>query len=119
MKFVFTTGNMVDSSPLVSSTGVFIGSEDDSLYSLDWKGSERWSFNTSGAIHSSFDEPSLDAEQLACNLHIAYSLERDEFFELVTDVKTEVKGVDLHADATSGFHRDGDARVVALEAVHA
>ena len=52
MKFVFTTGNMVDSSPVVSSTGVFIGSEDDSLYSLDWNGSERWSFNTSGAIHS-------------------------------------------------------------------
>jgi len=54
LKWSFTTGDYVFSSPAIGTDGmIYIGSSDNKLYALNPDGSERWNFTTGGLIHSS------------------------------------------------------------------
>ena len=54
LKWKFTTGKSVSSSPAVSDSVVYFGSWDNHLYALDTKtGEEKWKFETGGKILSS------------------------------------------------------------------
>ena len=53
-KWMFKTGNMMDSSPVIGPNGtIYIGSEDYSFYAVLPDGNQAWMFPTGGAIHSS------------------------------------------------------------------
>src|SRR5207248_7043561 len=48
-----TTGDAIESSPVVAGGIVYIGSKDHALYALDARtGAEIWSYTTGGAIYS-------------------------------------------------------------------
>ena len=50
-KWVFSTGGMIWSRPIVSQNIVYIGSLDHKMYALDKNtGEELWSFETNGGI---------------------------------------------------------------------
>jgi outer membrane protein assembly factor BamB len=50
----FETGGPVRSSPAVTSTTVFVGSGDGSVYAIDRQsGQARWAFETAGPVHGS------------------------------------------------------------------
>ena len=54
MKWAFTTGDWVDSSPAIGPDGtIYIGSEDNKLYAINPDGTEKWAFNTGGNVNSS------------------------------------------------------------------
>jgi hypothetical protein len=55
----FTTGDLVHSSPTISSDGtIYVGSHDYKLYAINFNGTEKWNFTTGYAIISS---PALDS----------------------------------------------------------
>ncbi len=54
LKWSFTTGDMVQSSPAVGpDRTVYVGSNDHKLYAIDRHGKQRWSFTTGAAVKSS------------------------------------------------------------------
>ena len=54
VRWSYTSGNSVESSPAVAGGTVYIGSDDDSLYALDAAtGHLRWSYSTGGPVESS------------------------------------------------------------------
>src|SRR4051812_50215206 len=49
LRWRFTAGNDIDSSPAVAGDTVFVGSDDGRLYAIDaTKGDERWHFEIGG-----------------------------------------------------------------------
>src|SRR2546430_16522271 len=51
--WTYTTGDAIESSPVVAGGIVYIGSKDHTLYALDARtGAEIWSYTTGGAIYS-------------------------------------------------------------------
>ncbi|MDB4808091.1 PQQ-binding-like beta-propeller repeat protein [Verrucomicrobia bacterium] len=53
-KWVFETGDNVDSSPAIGSDGtIYVGSEDNNLYAINPDGSKKWNFKTGGGVDSS------------------------------------------------------------------
>jgi outer membrane protein assembly factor BamB len=63
LKWSYTTGNNVWSSPAVSADGstVYVGSGDDKVYALNaLTGYVRWSYTTGGSVHSS---PAVSADR--------------------------------------------------------
>src|SRR2546421_10590935 len=51
--WTYTTGDAIESSPVVAGGIVYIGSKDHTLYALDARaGAGIWSFTTGGAIYS-------------------------------------------------------------------
>jgi outer membrane protein assembly factor BamB len=49
LKFVFTTGGNVDSSPAISNDGtIYVGSSDHYVYAIDPNGKLKWKFLTGG-----------------------------------------------------------------------
>src|SRR2546421_8738157 len=51
--WTYTTGDAIESSPVVAGGIVYIGSKDHTLYALDARtGTEIWSYTTGGAIYS-------------------------------------------------------------------
>jgi outer membrane protein assembly factor BamB len=60
LKWSFTTGDAVQSSPAIGADGtIYVGSWDDKLYAINPDGSQKWSFNTGGDIRSS---PAIGAD---------------------------------------------------------
>jgi len=51
----FPTGGAISSSPAIGSDGtIYVGSNDNKLYAIDWdKGTQEWAYETGGAITSS------------------------------------------------------------------
>jgi outer membrane protein assembly factor BamB len=53
LKWMFTTGDAIQSTPAISKAGfIYFGSNDQKLYSVDANGHERWQFVTQGAVYS-------------------------------------------------------------------
>jgi outer membrane protein assembly factor BamB len=53
LKWSFTTGNIIFSSPAIDSDGtIYIGSNDDKLYAINPDGTEKWSFGVGDNIRS-------------------------------------------------------------------
>ena len=54
LKWSYTTGDTVKSSPAIGSDGtIYVGSYDENLYAINPNGSLKWSFTTVGGVHSS------------------------------------------------------------------
>jgi outer membrane protein assembly factor BamB len=54
LKWTFSTGDIILSSPAIGSNGtIYIGSRDNKLYAINPDGAERWNFRTGGFIDSS------------------------------------------------------------------
>ena len=52
--WIYSTGNMVRSSPSLDANGtIYVGSDDGYLYAINRNGTLRWKFRTGGAVHSS------------------------------------------------------------------
>jgi|GEM_PF-1835821 outer membrane protein assembly factor BamB len=61
MKWVFTTGNDVSSSPAIGSDGtIYVGSEDSKLYAINPNGTKKWEFLTGGSIYISSPSVGID-----------------------------------------------------------
>jgi outer membrane protein assembly factor BamB len=53
VKWSFSTGGAVDSSPAVAANAIFVGSSDNKLYALNaTTGTKIWAFKTLGAVVS-------------------------------------------------------------------
>ncbi len=51
--WTYTTGDAIDSSPVVDGGVVYVGSRDHNLYALDARtGKKLWNYTTGGAIYS-------------------------------------------------------------------
>lgn len=50
--WTFPTGGFVEGGAAMDDTGIFIGSDDGTLYALDFNGAQRWRFNTLDEIKS-------------------------------------------------------------------
>ncbi len=60
LKWSFTTGYWIDSSPAIGSDGtIYFGSMDNKLYAINPDGSEKWSFKTGHTVYSS---PAIDSD---------------------------------------------------------
>src|SRR5208337_4114657 len=60
LKWAFTTGLYIDSSPAVGADGtIYVGSEDHNLYAINPDGNLKWTFATGGGLYSS---PALGAD---------------------------------------------------------
>jgi outer membrane protein assembly factor BamB len=60
LKWSFTTGGPVSSSPAIGADGtIYVGSEDYNLYAINPDGTQRWSLFTGGVIRSS---PAIGAD---------------------------------------------------------
>ena len=54
LRWRFTAGDDIDSSPTVAGDAVYVGSDDGHLYALDaTTGAERWRFEVGGDVYSS------------------------------------------------------------------
>jgi uncharacterized repeat protein (TIGR01451 family) len=54
LKWRFTTGEQIYSSPVIGSDGtIYVGSDDDNLYAIDSDGIEKWRFTADFDVHSS------------------------------------------------------------------
>jgi len=54
LKWSFTTGDQVQSSPAIGADGtVYIGSNDHKLYAIDPDGKQKWTFTAGSAVKSS------------------------------------------------------------------
>ncbi|MCX8175006.1 MAG: PQQ-binding-like beta-propeller repeat protein [Candidatus Micrarchaeota archaeon] len=52
IRWTYQTGGWAAGSPAISSSSIYIGSLDGTLYALSTSGSLRWKFPTGGAIHT-------------------------------------------------------------------
>jgi outer membrane protein assembly factor BamB len=53
LKWSYTTGNSIYSSPAIGSDGtIYVGSEDNKLYAINPNGSFKWSYTTGSAVRS-------------------------------------------------------------------
>ena len=60
LKWIFTTGGEVASSPAIGVNGtIYVGSADNKLYAINPDGTRKWSFNASGVVGSS---PAIGAD---------------------------------------------------------
>jgi len=60
LKWSFTTGDQVMSSPTIGADGtIYVGSFDNKLYAINPDGSQRWSFATGASVYSS---PAIGAD---------------------------------------------------------
>ena len=60
LKWSFTTGTYISSSPAIGADGtIYVGSADNNLYAVNPDGSQKWSFTTGSAVHSS---PAIGAD---------------------------------------------------------
>jgi large repetitive protein len=60
LKWSFTTGHWVQSSPAIGADGtIYVGSDDHNLYAINPDGSQKWSFATGGWVDSS---PAIGAD---------------------------------------------------------
>lgn len=49
--WTYTTGDAIESSPVVADGAVYVGSKDHTLYALDSRtGNKLWSYTTGGAL---------------------------------------------------------------------
>ena len=60
LKWAFTTGNEVDSSPAIGADGtIYVGSYDGNVYAINPDGSHKWTFTTGSFVYSS---PAIGAD---------------------------------------------------------
>ena len=60
IKWIVTTGNYIISSPAIGADGtIYVGSNDNKLYAINFDGSRKWAFVTGGDIQSS---PAIGAD---------------------------------------------------------
>jgi outer membrane protein assembly factor BamB len=64
LKWSFTTGDWVRSSPAIGADGtIYVGSYDNNIYAINPNGSQKWSFTTGFDVYSS---PAIGADGTIC-----------------------------------------------------
>ncbi len=63
LKWSYTTGEAVFSSPAIASDGtIYVGSDDRKLYALDPNGTLKWSYTTEKDVHAVVSSPAIASD---------------------------------------------------------